>query len=37
MSELVIYPPEGHGVRAQPALTDSPARVVEWFHRFMPA
>lgn len=37
VSELVIYPAEGHGVFAQPTLTDFLTRVTAWFERFMPA
>ncbi|GAA4526349.1 S9 family peptidase [Amycolatopsis samaneae] len=36
-SGLVIYPLEGHGVRAQPALTDFLTRLTGWLHRHMPA
>ena len=36
-SELVIYPQEGHGVRAFPAQIDLCTRVVSWFQRHMPA
>jgi dipeptidyl aminopeptidase/acylaminoacyl peptidase len=36
-SELVIYPKEGHGTRAFPAVIDYTARVVDWFQRHMPA
>lgn len=36
-SELVIYPQEGHGVRAFPALIDYCTRVLDWFERHMPA
>ena len=36
-SQLVIYPQEGHGVRAFPALTDFCARVLDWFQTHMPA
>lgn len=35
-STLVIYPQEGHGVRAYPAMTDFLARVVRWFDTYMP-
>jgi dipeptidyl aminopeptidase/acylaminoacyl peptidase len=34
---LAIYPEEGHGVQAPPALADQCARMVAWFERFMPA
>ncbi|WP_033296187.1 S9 family peptidase [Amycolatopsis jejuensis] len=37
VSELVLYPGEGHGVFAQPALTDFLTRITGWFARFMPA
>jgi dipeptidyl aminopeptidase/acylaminoacyl peptidase len=33
---LAIYPEEGHGVQALPALADQCARMIEWFERFMP-
>ena len=36
-SALVIYPEEGHGVRAYPALTDFLTRMLNWFERYMPA
>ena len=36
-SQLAIYPQEGHGVRAFPALTDFCARVLDWFQTHMPA
>ncbi|MCW2844099.1 MAG: hypothetical protein JWN22_2015 [Nocardioides sp.] len=36
-SALAIYPEEGHGVQAPPALADQCARMVSWFERFMPA
>lgn len=36
-SALVIYPEEGHGVRALPALTDFLTRAVGWFETHMPA
>ncbi|WP_410665481.1 prolyl oligopeptidase family serine peptidase [Amycolatopsis sp. lyj-84] len=36
-SALVIYPEEGHGIRAFPAQTDFLARVLQWFGRHMPA
>ncbi|MFF4776637.1 prolyl oligopeptidase family serine peptidase [Microtetraspora fusca] len=36
-SQLVIYPREGHGVRAFPALIDFCTRVVDWFQKHMPA
>lgn len=36
-SVLVIYPEEGHGVRAFPAQIDFLARALEWFERHMPA
>ena len=36
-SQLVIYPEEGHGVRAFPAAIDFLTRVVGWFQRHMPA
>ena len=36
-SQLVVYPQEGHGVRAFPALIDFCARVLDWFQEHMPA
>lgn len=36
ISELAIYPGEGHGVRGFPAVIDFYTRVVGWFERFMP-
>ncbi|MFI6540383.1 prolyl oligopeptidase family serine peptidase [Nonomuraea sp. NPDC050547] len=36
-SQLAIYPGEGHGVRAFPAVIDFCTRVVDWFQRHMPA
>jgi dipeptidyl aminopeptidase/acylaminoacyl peptidase len=33
---LAIYPEEGHGVQAPPALADQCARMITWFERFMP-
>ncbi|MBM7785875.1 alpha/beta hydrolase family protein [Tenggerimyces flavus] len=33
--ELAVYPQEGHGVRAIPAVVDSTARLVSWFDRFL--
>jgi len=36
-SQLVIYPQEGHGVRAMPTVFDYAARVVDWFETHMPA
>ncbi|WP_433413179.1 S9 family peptidase [Microtetraspora malaysiensis] len=36
-SQLAIYPQEGHGVRAFPALIDFSTRVVDWFQKHMPA
>lgn len=36
-SMLAIYPQEGHGVRAFPALIDYCARTLDWFQRHMPA
>jgi len=36
-SALVVYPQEGHGVRAFPATIDLVTRIVDWFERFMPA
>jgi dipeptidyl aminopeptidase/acylaminoacyl peptidase len=35
-TSLAIYPEEGHGVQAPPALVDQCARMVAWFERFMP-
>jgi dipeptidyl aminopeptidase/acylaminoacyl peptidase len=37
VSELAIYPDEGHGVRKFPAVIDVYARIVDWFERYMPA
>ncbi|MGC0421947.1 S9 family peptidase [Embleya sp. AB8] len=34
-STLLVYPQEGHGVRAFPALIDHCARVLGWFDRFL--
>lgn len=36
-SALALYPEEGHGVQAPPALADQCARMIAWFERFMPA
>lgn len=36
-SALVIYPEEGHGVRAFPAQIDFLTRAIGWFERYMPA
>lgn len=36
-SQLVVYPNEGHGVRAFPTLIDFCCRVLDWFQRHMPA
>ena len=36
-SVLVIYPQEGHGVRALPAMIDFLTRAVGWFETHMPA
>ncbi len=36
-SQLAIYPQEGHGVRAFPALIDFCTRLVDWFQKHMPA
>lgn len=36
-SVLAIYPEEGHGVRAFPALLDYCTRMLAWFERHMPA
>ncbi len=35
-TELVLYPEEGHGVRAFPTVIDLCARAIGWFDRFMP-
>jgi dipeptidyl aminopeptidase/acylaminoacyl peptidase len=35
-TSLAIYPEEGHGVQAAPALVDQLTRMVAWFERFMP-
>jgi dipeptidyl aminopeptidase/acylaminoacyl peptidase len=37
VSELVLYPEEGHVVGDFPAVTDAVARTVAWFERHMPA
>jgi dipeptidyl aminopeptidase/acylaminoacyl peptidase len=34
---LAIYPEEGHGVQAPPALADQCARMVAWFEEYMPS
>ncbi|QIG43345.1 S9 family peptidase [Nocardioides anomalus] len=34
-SALAIYPEEGHGVQALPALADQCARMVAWFDRYL--
>lgn len=36
-ADVVVYPNEGHGVRALPAAIDLATRAVAWFERFMPA
>ncbi|MEU6674107.1 S9 family peptidase [Streptomyces sp. NPDC046925] len=36
-SVLAVYPEEGHGVRAFPAVTDFLTRAMTWFDRHMPA
>ena len=36
LSQLVIYPGEGHGVRRFPAVTDHLTRLVMWFEKYMP-
>ncbi|WP_211192442.1 S9 family peptidase [Actinoplanes sp. TBRC 11911] len=36
-SALVIYPEEGHGVRAFPAVTDFLSRIIDWFEKYLPA
>ena len=36
-TELVVYPEEGHGVRAYPARIDWIARAVMWLERYAPA
>jgi dipeptidyl aminopeptidase/acylaminoacyl peptidase len=35
-AEVALYPEEGHGVRAFPAVIDACTRTVAWFERFMP-
>jgi dipeptidyl aminopeptidase/acylaminoacyl peptidase len=35
-TDVVVYPEEGHGVSAFPALIDLAARCQEWFERFLP-
>jgi dipeptidyl aminopeptidase/acylaminoacyl peptidase len=37
VSELLIYPQEGHGIRKFPAVFDYAARIVDWFQTHMPA
>jgi dipeptidyl aminopeptidase/acylaminoacyl peptidase len=37
VSELVLYPEEGHVVGDFPAVSDAAARTVAWFERHMPA
>jgi dipeptidyl aminopeptidase/acylaminoacyl peptidase len=37
VSELVVYPEEGHIVGDFPAVVDVVARTVAWFERHMPA
>jgi dipeptidyl aminopeptidase/acylaminoacyl peptidase len=37
VTELVLYPGEGHGVRRFPGIIDQTTRIVGWFERFMPA
>jgi dipeptidyl aminopeptidase/acylaminoacyl peptidase len=37
VSELVVYPEEGHVVGDFPAVSDAVARTVAWFERHMPA
>jgi dipeptidyl aminopeptidase/acylaminoacyl peptidase len=36
-SELVVYPQEGHGVRALEAQTDQMTRMLDWLERYMAA
>ena len=36
-TSVVVYPAEGHGVHAFPALIDCTTRIVAWFERHMPA
>jgi dipeptidyl aminopeptidase/acylaminoacyl peptidase len=36
VSELVVYPEEGHGVDDLPAVVDAVARTLVWFERHMP-
>lgn len=36
-SALVLYPEEGHGVRAYPAVIDFLTRALGWFEAYMPA
>ena len=35
-SELVVYPQEGHGVRALEAQADQMTRMLDWLERYMP-
>lgn len=35
-TEVVVYPQEGHGVSAFPAVLDLMTRTVAWFERFLP-
>jgi dipeptidyl aminopeptidase/acylaminoacyl peptidase len=36
-SELVVYPLEGHGVRALEAQADQMTRILDWLDRYMPS
>ena len=36
-SVLAIYPGEGHGIKAFPAVIDYTVRTVAWFEKWMPS
>ena len=36
-SVLAIYPGEGHGIKAFPAVVDYTVRTVAWFEKWMPS
>jgi dipeptidyl aminopeptidase/acylaminoacyl peptidase len=35
ISELVMYPQDGHGIRRYPSTIDVAARIVDWFDRYL--
>ena len=35
VSELVMYPQDGHGIRRYPSTIDVAARIVDWFDRYL--